>query len=77
MDISSVTEMILEINFIIFYNIDTRSKTVCTSPQVTLEIGQMFLRLKILHCISETKKSDLLKLCRMIKVINEGVCAPG
>jgi len=24
-----------------------------------------------------TKRSDLLKLCKMIKVINEGVCGPG
>jgi len=24
-----------------------------------------------------TKKSNLLKLCKMIEVINEGVCAPG
>jgi hypothetical protein len=42
--------MILEMNFIIFYNVDTLSKTVSTSSQVTLEIhvGQMFLNLKIL-----------------------------
>jgi len=24
-----------------------------------------------------TKKSNLLKLCKIIKAINEGVCAPG
>jgi len=44
----SVTQMTLEMNFIIFYNVDTLSKTVNTSSQVTLEIGQMFLSLKIL-----------------------------
>ena len=37
----------LEMNFIIFYNVDTFSKIVSTSSQVTLEIGQMFLNLKI------------------------------
>ena len=29
------------------------------------------------NIMTVTKKSDLLKLCKMIKVINEGVCAPG
>ena len=33
--------------------------------------------LKFKNIITVTKKSDLLKLCKMIKVINEGVCAPG
>jgi len=45
--VSSVTQIPLEMNFIIFYNVDTLSKTVRTSSQVTLEIGQMFLNLKI------------------------------
>ena len=35
--------MALEMNFIIFYDVDTLSKTIRTSSQVTLEIGQMFL----------------------------------
>ena len=56
-------------------NNNTLSKTVSTSSQVTLEIGQMFLNLK--NIMTVTKKSDLLKLCKMIKVINEGVCALG
>jgi hypothetical protein len=56
-------------------NNNTLSKTVSTSSQVTLEIGQMFLSLK--NIMTVTKKSDLLKLCKMIKVINEGVCALG
>ena len=73
--VSSVTQTPLEMNFIIFYNVDTLSKTVITSSQVTLEIGQMFLNLK--NIMTVTKKSDLLKLCKMIKVINESVCAPG
>jgi hypothetical protein len=33
--------------------------------------------LKFKNIMTVTKKSDLLKLCKMIKVINEGVCAPG
>ena len=40
--VSSVTQIPLEMNFIIFYNVHTLSKTV------TLEIGQMFLNLKML-----------------------------
>jgi hypothetical protein len=56
-------------------NNNTLSKTVSTSSHVTLEIGQMFLNLK--NIMTVTKKSDLLKLCKMIKVINEGVCALG
>ena len=49
-NVSSVAQIPLEMNFIIFYNVDTLSKTVRTSSQVTLEIGQilMFLSLKIL-----------------------------
>jgi hypothetical protein len=39
----SVTQIPLEMNIIIFYNVDTLSTTVRTSSQVTLEIGQMFL----------------------------------
>jgi hypothetical protein len=35
------------------------------------------LIIKLKNIMTVTKKSDLLKLCRMIKVINEGVCAPG
>jgi hypothetical protein len=46
--VSSVTQIPLEMNFIIFYNVDTLSTTVRTSSQVILEIGQMFLNLKIL-----------------------------
>jgi hypothetical protein len=38
----------LEMHFIIFYNVHTLCKTVRTSSQDTLEIGQMFLNLKIL-----------------------------
>ena len=33
--------------------------------------------LKFKNIMTVTKKSDILKLCKMIKVINEGVCAPG
>jgi len=33
--------------------------------------------LKFKNIMTVTKTSDLLKLCKMIKVINEGVCAPG
>jgi hypothetical protein len=44
----SVTQMALEMNFIIFYNADTLSKAVSTSFQVTLEKGQMFLNLNTL-----------------------------
>jgi hypothetical protein len=40
--VSSVTQIPLEMNVIIFYNVHTLSKTV------TLEIGQMFLNLKML-----------------------------
>jgi hypothetical protein len=46
--VSFVTQTPLEMNFIIFYNVHTLSKTVRTSSQVTLEIGQLFLNLKIL-----------------------------
>jgi hypothetical protein len=35
------------------------------------------LIIKLKNIMTVTKKSDLLKLCKMIKVINEGVCAPG
>ena len=35
-------------NYKTIYNVDTLSTTVRTSSQVTLEIGQMFLNLKIL-----------------------------
>jgi hypothetical protein len=47
-NVSSVTQIPLEMNSITSYNVDTLSKTVRTSSQVTLEIGQMFLNLKIL-----------------------------
>ena len=73
-NVPSVTLMTLEMNFIIFYNVDTLNKTVSSSFQVTLEIGQM---LKFKHIMTVTKKSDPLKLCKMIKVINEGVYATG
>ena len=33
--------------------------------------------LKFKNIMTVTKKSYLLKLCKMIKVIDEGVCAPG
>ena len=33
--------------------------------------------LKFKNIMTVTKKLDLLKLCIMIKVINEGMCAPG
>ena len=68
--VSSVTQTPLEMNFIIFYNVHTLSKTVSyfrNRPNV----------LKFKNIMTITKKSDLLKLCKMIKVINEGVCAPG
>jgi hypothetical protein len=32
--------------------------------------------LKNLNIMTVTKKTDLLKLCKTIEVINEGVCAP-
>ena len=63
-----MTQLPLEMNFIMFYNVDTLSTTVRISSQVTLEIGQ-----KIKNIMTVTKESDLLKLCKMIKVINEGV----
>jgi hypothetical protein len=34
-----MTQLPLEMNFIIFYNVDTLSTTVRISSQVTLEIG--------------------------------------
>jgi hypothetical protein len=61
--VSSVTQIPLEMNFIKFYNVDTLSTTVLN----VLKFKNMTI----------TKKSDLLKLCKIIKVINEGVCAPG
>jgi len=39
-NVSSVTQMTLEMDFVIFYNVDTLSKTVSTSSQVTLEKGK-------------------------------------
>ena len=33
--------------------------------------------LKFKHIMTVTKKSDLFKLCKMIKVINEGICVTG
>ena len=35
------------------------------------------LKIKNITLYIRNEKSDLLKLCRMIKVINEGVCSPG
>ena len=40
---AQVTQMTLEINFIIFHSVDTLSKTVSTLPQVTLEKDRKFI----------------------------------
>ena len=40
-----VTYMILEMNFIIFYNANPLSKTVSTSSQATFQKVQIFLNL--------------------------------
>jgi len=45
---SSATQMILEMNSIIFCNTHTLSKTVNTPSQVTWEKGLMFINLNIL-----------------------------
>ena len=44
-NVSSVTHMTLEMNFLTFCNIDTLSKAVSISPQITLDKVQMFLNL--------------------------------
>ena len=66
-----MTQIPLEMNFIIFYNVNTWAKP---HPKLLRNRPNV---LKFKNIMTVTKTSDLLKLGKMIKVIDEGVCAPG
>jgi hypothetical protein len=65
-------------NFLIFDNFMPESYFEILDSKIPLfYVNLKPLIIKLKNIMTVTKKSDLLKLCKMIKVINEGVCAPG